>query len=388
MTDWLRPGGWIGILGGGQLGRMTAQAAQRLGYRVRVLDPDPQSPAGQVADDHVVAAYDARSGADLARRCAVVTYEFENIPLETARAAEHGGRLYPAASVLARSQNRIREKDAISAAGLATAPYRPVRSVADAERAVLELGPPLLFKTAEGGYDGKGQAVVHDAAEARETFRRLTSGPGDELVAERIVPIAKELSVVGARGRDGSVRCFPPAENHHENGILDWSRVPADVPVEVQRRAAAAVQRLLEAWDVVGLLAVEFFWTADEELLVNETAPRPHNSGHYTIEACRTSQFEQLVRAIAGLPLGNPELREPAAMVNLLGDLWLGAEGRPDVRGALAADVSLHLYGKAEARPGRKMGHITALAASAEDALRRAQAARRSFARTELASPS
>jgi 5-(carboxyamino)imidazole ribonucleotide synthase len=201
-------------------------------------------------------------------------------------------------------------------------------------------------------------------------------------VAERIVPILKELSVVGARGRDGSVRCFPPAENHHANGILDWSRVPADVPEDVRQRAQEAAQRLLEAWDVVGLMAVEFFWTVDGRLLVNETAPRPHNSGHYTLEACRTSQFEQLVRAITGLPLGDPALREPAAMVNLLGDLWRDAGGDPDVRSALTLDVSLHLYGKAEARGGRKMGHITAIAPTADAALQQALEARRRFART------
>jgi 5-(carboxyamino)imidazole ribonucleotide synthase len=378
MARWLPPGSWIGILGGGQLGRMTAEAAHRLGYRVRVLDPEPECPAAQVADVHDCRPYDAEAGRAMGEACAVVTYEFENIPLPTAEAAERVGRLCPSARVLATSRNRLREKAGVEAAGLKVAPYRRVAAEEDLLAAARALGFPILLKTAEGGYDGKGQVLVPDEAALPGAWREMQGALPKGLIAERRVEIVKELSVVGARSADGAVATFPAAENHHRHGILDWSLMPAGVPEEVAKEAQAAVARLLEAWQVVGLLTVEFFWTQEGELLVNETAPRPHNSGHETIEACQTSQYEQLVRAITGLPLGDPRLWRPAALANLLGDLW-GEEG-PDVAAALTWPVSLHLYGKKEARPGRKMGHLTALGDTPEAALEVALKARRAFA--------
>ena len=384
------PGPKIGGMGGGQLGRMLAIAARYMGYRVIVLDPDKDCPAGQVADEQIVARYESRDAArDLARRSDVVTYEFENVDAEAVEAAAELTRVSPRPHVLRVAQNRVLEKRAVAEAGFGVAGFREVATGADIERAVREVGTPGVLKTATMGYDGKGQAVAHSAAEALAAFhdlagrsRAATGGEPGLLIYERFVPFVKELSVICARDQAGNTLCFPPGENIHRDGVLDTSIAPARVSAAMADAARAIASGVAEKLDVVGLIAVEMFLTQDGHLLVNELAPRPHNSGHWTIEGCRTSQFEQLVRVLCGLPMGTVEQSRPAVMVNLLGDIWLVAGGRPNFAAALAVPgVSLHVYGKTEARTGRKMGHLTAVAADVEVALARATEARERLTR-------
>lgn len=364
----LAPGALVGIVGGGQLGRLLAVEARRMGYRTCVLDPDPASPCGQVADERLVAALDDTAAiCDLARRCDVTTYEFENVDASAVAAAEAIGPVFPGSSVLRVAQHRLREKGAVADLGLPVPRFRPVRAVADLAAAIAAVGLPLVVKTATSGYDGKGQAVASAAAEAEAACRRLLDGC-DELIVEERVDFALELSVVCARWRDGTSVCYPPGENRHRDGILDLTLAPAQVPPEVARQAQRIAAAIAAGLGVVGLLAVELFLTRDGRLLVNELAPRPHNSGHHTIDACPCSQFEQLLRALCGLPPGSVVPYGPAAMANLLGDLW-PTGGAPDFARALGVPgVRLHLYGKAQARPGRKMGHLTCVAATAEAA--------------------
>ncbi len=372
----LPPGSRIGIIGGGQLGRMTAIAAAHMGYRVTVLDPDPGCPAAQVADDHIVSPYeDLGAGRELGNRSDVVTYEFENVDAGAADTAGEFAPVYPSSQVLRTAQDRVLEKAALGAAGIPVAPYRPVSSAGEFQAAIAAVGLPAVLKTARMGYDGKGQAVIKSADDADDAYAGL-AGAG-QLVLEQFVPFEKELSVVCARDADGNTRPFPCGENVHVNGILDLTIAPA----RVEKTVAAAAEELAAAiashLDVVGLIAVEMFLANDGNLLVNELAPRPHNSGHHTIEASRTSQYEQLVRALCGLPLGDVSMPQPAAMANLLGDVWIEAGGQPDFAGALSVrGVSLHLYGKSEVRSGRKMGHLTAVADDVEKARTRALAAR------------
>lgn len=377
----LPPGSWIGVFGGGQLGRMLALEARRMGYRVRVLDPDPRGPAAQVADDALTAPYDdADAARALARSCGVLTYEFENVDPEAVAAAESITPCFPSSRVLAVTRHRLREREAVARLGLPVPRFAAVHAPRDLDGALARVGLPAVLKTATGGYDGKGQARVRDASGAREAAAALLAA-GGPLVAEEWVDIAVEISVVAARARDGRVACFPVAENHHAGGILDVTVVPARVPEAVAARAREMAVALAVGLDVVGLLAVEMFLARDGRLLVNELAPRPHNSGHYTLDACATSQFEQLVRVLCGLPLGATDLLAPVAMANLLGDVWLERGGEPDWAAALAVPgVRLHLYGKAEARRGRKMGHLTAVAATPEEALARVRAAREAAA--------
>lgn len=372
----LAPGAWVGILGGGQLGRMVVLEARRMGYRTCVLDPDPRCPAGQVADQQVVAAYDDPEGArTLAERVAVVTYEFENVDASAVAAVEPLRPVYPSSRVLWVCQHRVREKQALAQGGFPVPAFYPVDTPADLAAGLQQVGLPAVLKTATAGYDGKGQAVVHTAAEAEAAYSRLRP-QSEMLILEAFVPFTLEVSVVCARDREGRTACFPVAENIHRGGILDTSIVPARVPPAVAAAAQELAAGIAAHLGVVGLLAVEMFVLADGRILVNELAPRPHNSGHYTWEACATSQFEQLLRIVCGLPLGSTELLAPAVMVNLLGDLW--AQGDPDFPALLAEPgVALHLYGKAEARPGRKMGHFTAVGRTVEEALARAEAARR-----------
>ena len=360
----IEPGAFLGLLGGGQLGRMFTMAAQSMGYRVMVLDPGAQSPAGSVADHHLAADYlDQGALAQLARECAAVTTEFENVPAESLRFLASHCRVGPDADSVAVAQDRILEKQFLRDAGLEVAPYRVVRSEADL--AGLEALLPGILKRSRLGYDGKGQVRVRTQAEALDAFRALG---GEPCVLEQMVALELELSCVVARGFDGSMVTWPVAENQHAAGILDVSIVPARVAPSLVEAATRAAQTVALRLGYRGVLCVELFVLRDGRLLANEIAPRPHNSGHYTIDACVTSQFEQQARVLCGMPLGDTRLHDPAVMVNLLGDLW--GRGEPHWEHVLRhPGAKLHLYGKREARPGRKMGHYTVLGESAEQAL-------------------
>ena len=364
------PGATLGMLGGGQLGRMFTMAARTMGYRVIVLDPDPDSPAGRMADQHLNAAYnDDWALEQLGRSCAAITTEFENIPAATLRKLAQYCPVRPSGDVLEKTQNRIREKTFIHDSGLATAPFRVVESAADIDAAFAEIGDPAILKRAAFGYDGKGQYMVRSAEETRQAFEAMDSVP---CVLERRVNLAVEISVMVARNASGQVVTYPVAENIHKNGILDTSIVPARIDDALAQSARDAAVKLAEALGYCGIMGVEFFVTDEGELMVNEVAPRPHNSGHYTIDACITSQYEQQVRMVCDLPFGDTRLLSPVVMVNLLGDLW-GDEDPPWE--VLFADpaAKLHLYGKCEARPGRKMGHFCCLGETVDLALKRAQ---------------
>ncbi len=378
MTKPILPGAAIGVLGSGQLGRMFAIAARRMGYRVHTLSPDQDTPTGQVADVEVMAPYDDLDAvSEFARNVSVVTFEFENVPAPTADAAARCAPVRPSGSVLHTTQQRIREKGFLTQAGLPTTPYREVRTLADLDRAIAELGHPAVLKTAEFGYDGKGQVRVEDPHRTGEAWNAIGK---QEAVLEAFIDFDCEISVVAARGEDGQFVHYGAIENQHSRHILDVSVSPARVSPKVAREAVELARCVLEKLGVVGVLCVEFFVTRDGALLINELAPRPHNSGHLTVDACVTSQFEQQLRAVCGLPLGSAEMHRPAAMANLLGDLW--ASGEPDWRAACAfPDVKLHLYGKLEPRPGRKMGHLTALNHDPEEAYRTVLAARESLTR-------
>jgi 5-(carboxyamino)imidazole ribonucleotide synthase len=360
------PGATVGVLGSGQLGRMFAIAARRMGYRVHTFSPDADTPTGQVADLEVIAPYD---DLDAVRRFAagvsVVTFEFENVPAPTAEAASEYASVRPRGEVLHTTQHRIREKTFLTDAGLPLTPFRTVLNSDDLARAVADLGCPSILKTADFGYDGKGQVRVTSPQQAGEAWSSIGNVPA---VLEALISFDCEVSVVAARGADGAYADWGVIENRHRNSILDISIAPATVSEAVARRARELTRAVLEALDVVGVLCVEFFVQPDGRLLINELAPRPHNSGHLTFDASVTSQFEQQLRAVCGLPLGSTELLRPAAMANLLGDLWTPRE--PNWLAACAhPDVKLHLYGKLAPRPGRKMGHLTALAPRSSTAL-------------------
>lgn len=359
------PGSAIGVLGSGQLGRMFAMAARRMGYRVHTLSPDQDTPTGQVADVEVNAAYeDLDAVAEFARAVSVVTFEFENVPAATAAAAERNAPVRPAGHVLHTTQHRLREKTFLSRAGLPLTPFRRVASFEDLAAAARELGLPAILKTADFGYDGKGQFRIANASELAQAWR----GVGErESVLEAFVDFEREISVVAARGADGEFVHYGAIENQHRNGILNTSLAPARVPEPVVRQAVEIAREVLEKLDVTGVLCVEFFVCRDGRLLINELAPRPHNSGHFTFDANVTSQFEQQLRSVCALPLGAVTQCAPAAMANLLGDIWSG--GEPNWAAAAAVpNVKLHLYGKMSPRPGRKMGHLTALAKTVEQA--------------------
>ena len=369
----IEPGATLGVVGGGQLGRMFTLRARAMGYRVVVLEPDPRSPAGAAADRHLVAPYDDPDAlAELAESCEAVTIEFENVPAEALKTLARTRPVRPSARAVAIVQDRISEKRHVTDAGFRTAPFRPVRTALELSRAVAIIGTPALLKTARLGYDGKGQAPVTDASDAAAAWRAVGEVPA---VLERRLALELELSVVLARGTDGRIAAFPPGENRHRNGILETTVVPARIPPALAQRAQEMAAAAAESLEYVGVMGVELFLADGGQLYVNEIAPRPHNSGHYTIDACAVDQFEQQVRALCEAPLGSPRLLSPVAMVNLLGDLWAG--GTPNWERALSfPGVRLHLYGKAHARPGRKMGHINCLAATPEQALQTALAAR------------
>jgi 5-(carboxyamino)imidazole ribonucleotide synthase len=370
------PGATIGIVGGGQLGLMTALAARPLGYRVWVLDPERECPAAGAADRHIAARYDdAQALEELARGCDVVTFEFENVPASGLERLAQLVPVRPSPAVLATCRHRELEKNFLAKSGFPVVAHRFASSAQELEEAAEALGTPAVAKAVELGYDGKGQSRVESPDDARRVFDAIGA---PRVVLERFVPFDAELSVVTARGPDGSHATFPITRNDHAKHVLDVTCAPSGFSADVERRARAMAIAIAEALDVVGLVTVEMFLVG-EDLIVNELAPRPHNSGHHTLESCVTSQFEQHVRAVCGLPLGDTSLRSPAAMVNLLGDLW--SSGEPDWTRVLATpNAHLHLYGKRVARPGRKMGHVTVLDADAARAVRIARELRASLA--------
>ena len=362
----LYPPAVIGVFGSGQLGRMLALTARAMGFRIHTFSPEVNSPTGQVADREVCAPYDDLDAVrDFVRQVDVVTFEFENVASAVAEiAAQEGVPVRPGGHVLHTTQQRLREKTFLAGAGLPVTPFAAVRSEADLVAAVARIGTPAVLKTAAFGYDGKGQARIDDAAQAGAAWASIGR---QEAILEGFVDFEREVSVVAARGLDGSFAHWGAIENVHRNHILDLSTAPAAVDPRTAQEAVDLAHAVLEQLDVVGVLCVEMFMDRGGRLLINELAPRPHNSGHLTIEAAATSQFEQQARAICGLPLGSTELLRPAAMANLLGDLW--EVGEPDWAAALAVPgVKLHLYGKQTPRIGRKMGHLTAVAGTIEAA--------------------
>ena len=351
----LPPGSTIGMLGDGQLGRMTALAAARLGYKIHVYAPDAEgSPCAQVSAAVTSARWDDLDALEaFARSVDVVTLEWENVPVSV---VEHLGRfapVHPGGNVLSVAQDRVAEKSFVNGLGIATAPWRAAHSAEDVAKAVAEVGPRCILKSTRLGYDGKGQARIEPGVDPAEAWAAIRSDAG---IVEGFVTFACEVSVIVARGLDGSVAAYPAVENRHKNGILDKTIAPARMPAATAAEAERVARRIAEALDLVGVLAVEMFVTPDGAVLVNEMAPRPHNSGHWTMDACHSDQFEQLVRAVCGLPLGSVDRVADAEMENLIGDdvlRWPDLLAEPGAR--------LHLYGKAEARPGRKMGHVTRL---------------------------
>ncbi len=363
----------IGILGGGQLGRMLTLEAKRMGYRIVTLEPLPNSPCGQVADEQIVAAYDdLRAIGELGARSDVVTYEFENIPLASVRALEDDGRMVrPSGDALRITQDRLLEKTFVRDAGCTVAPFAGVDDARDLVRAIESIGFPAVIKTARGGYDGKGQWVVRDATAAAEALAQAAGAP---LIYEAFVPFDLEVSVICARGSDGTIVSFPVTENQHDHGVLATTIVPARVSSDVAERVVAQAKTVGEKLGIIGAYCIEFFVLRDE-VYVNEIAPRVHNSGHYSLDATQISQYEAHVRAICGLPLVEPKLFAPAVMVNILGD------GRGDRLSGVATllcdpDVKLHVYGKRHAALRRKMAHFTVLGTSVDDALARGKVGR------------
>jgi 5-(carboxyamino)imidazole ribonucleotide synthase len=368
----IAPGATIGILGGGQLGRMTAMAARTMGYRVHILDPDANCSASAVADRVVAASFDdADAAAELARHCDVVTLEIEQIGVDALHAAARHAPVRPGADVLAMVQDRAAQKRWLVEHDFPVGAYRDVTSERELADASAALGA-LFVKNCRGGYDGRSQARVAKSGDVPQAWASLGGRPA---VAEQGLELEAELSVMVARRPSGEVRVYPPALNHHEHQVLAWSVLPAPLPAAVLRRAEEIGRGIANAVDLEGILAVELFLLRDGALLVNELAPRPHNSYHESEVACATSQFEQLVRAACDLPLGDTAVLRPGAIVNLFGDLWLGS-GAPPFEAALALPgVRLHLYGKPGPRPGRKMGHLSATGATPGEALARARAA-------------
>jgi len=362
----IAPGAMLGMLGGGQLGRMFTIAARVMGYRVTVLDPDPRSPAGALADRQLQADYlDEAALDELAASCAAVTTEFENVPAAALERLAAHCIVRPHAGAVAPTQDRLEEKAFLDRASIPTVTWAPVRTGDALAAAVEHVGTPALLKRARGGYDGKGQASVGAAEAAAGAFADLG---GEPCILEQRVDLARELSVIVCRAADGGVACYPPGENVHVDGILATTVVPAGVEARLAERAVAIAGEVAHALDYCGVLGVELFVTVDGDVLVNELAPRPHNSGHYTLDACATDQFQQQVRLLCGYGPGDTRVLSPVAMVNLLGDLW--ADGDPDWARVFAQNgARLHLYGKAQPRPGRKMGHVNVLAEDAGEAL-------------------
>ena len=361
------PGSTLGILGGGQLGRMFTTAAQRLSYRVIVLEPDPLSPAGIIADEHLQSDYhDKKALSYLGKSCDVISTEFENIPASSLELLAQNCRVRPSAFAIQYTQNRIKEKHFIQSLGLKTVPFAKINHCSDIRKIREKISFPAVLKTAQFGYDGKGQILIQKVDKLEKAFKKLKQTP---CILEQYIDLNKEISVILARKQTGEIECYPIAENEHRQGILHKSIVPARISEQLQQEALEAANRLASALEFVGVMAVEFFIDQSGQLLVNEIAPRTHNSGHYSLDACLTSQFEQQVRAICDLPLSKVPLRSPIVMVNLLGDLW--GKTQPDWD-QLFADpkVTLHLYGKKTARARRKMGHFCYLSQSLNEAIK------------------
>ena len=374
MSGPVLPGAMLGMLGGGQLGRMFALAARRMGYRVAVFAPEGDTPAGQVADREIRAAYEDLDAVQrFAQEVEVISFEFENVPAITTEAAARHAPVRPAGSLLETTQDRLREKTALRGLGLPVADFAAISSADDLEPAALQVAGRGVLKTAASGYDGKGQRRIESPAELAEAWKRLGS---QRAVLEAWVPFEREISVVGVRGLDGSVELYDPVENAHSHHILDVSTLPARISDATRHSAREIARTVLQELEVVGVLCVEMFALPNGELLVNELAPRPHNSGHLTIDAHEVSQFEQQVRAICGLPLGSTRPTvAAAAMVNLMGELWL--KGEPNWAGALAVPgIRLHLYGKDQPRRGRKMGHLVGTGETLDEVEQRALQAR------------
>lgn len=362
----INPGATIGVLGGGQLGRMLAYAAKELGYKIHVYCPENNSVAAEVADFHTCAKYDDKSALEkFAKSTEVVTFEFENIPANTAESLSLHVPVRPNGRVLHAAQNRVREKTTIKAFGIQVTPFFAVESFEQAKKVFLNFPNGAILKSARFGYDGKGQSVVSSLEELAKAWEEV--GEGEKILEQRI-DLKGELSIVIARGIDGSKICYGPFENVHKDGILDSTCYPSSYSQEVCLKSSEVAKTIADSFDYVGVLCVEFFLDQNDNLFVNEIAPRPHNSGHLTIDAFMFSQYHQQVRAICGLPLGSNQNLKAAAMVNLLGELWEGGEPNWSGLGEYP-NARLHLYGKSEARPGRKMGHITVCADSAQSAL-------------------
>jgi 5-(carboxyamino)imidazole ribonucleotide synthase len=368
----VQPGGTIGMVGGGQLGRMFALAASAMGFRTVVFCQDENEPAAQIAHEVVIGELtDLELATRFAKKCDVITLEFENIPAATIAACQSAAPTYPSAQVLAISQDREIEKSTLAAAGLPVTPFAPVKDAQSLTRFGNNLGWPVIIKTARSGYDGKGQYRVESAADVDQ----VPFETADRWVAEKCIAFDREVSVIAARNVSGQVQCFPVFENVHRRHVLEVTAIPAKIDAGLQNRLLQAATKAVHVLDVVGLLCIEFFVSGDD-IMINEVAPRPHNSGHVTMEACHTSQFSQHVRAICNLPLGNPGMKVPAAaMINLLGEIW--KDGPPDWTKFLQnGDASLHLYGKQSAKPGRKMGHVTMVGTDRDAIVRQLRAHR------------
>ena len=380
MTDrrLILPGATLGVMGSGQLGRMFAIAARRMGYRVHTFSPDYDTPTGQVADQEVTAAYDDESAVrGFAKGIAVLTFEFENVPSRTVEWAAAHCPVRPSGQVLHLCQHRLREKEFLAGAGVPVAPFHKVESMSQFAGAASQIGLPAVLKTAAFGYDGKGQCKLQPGDDLAAAWRLFEGRPA---VLEKFITFEREISVIVARGIDGAMTTWPVCENEHARHILDVTLCPARIPAAVAEHACEIARSVAVALDLVGVLAVEMFLLADGRILVNELAPRPHNSGHFSFDASVTSQFEQQVRAVCGLPLGGTGSFRPAAMANLLGDLWSG--GEPDWRAAAEfSGVKIHLYGKTDPKPGRKMGHLTAFGATVDEAASTVRAARKALLR-------
>lgn len=358
------------MLGGGQLGRMFTIAARTMGYEVVVLDPDKESPAGKLATTHICADYaDKIALEQIAKSCDAITTEFENVPAATLEALAKTHPVRPGAKAISIAQDRIQEKNFLKNNGFTTAPFAVIHSLEDLKNNIHKIGMPAILKVSRFGYDGKGQFGINAESDIEQAWKTLE---GEACVLEQRMPLDIEVSVVLARGIEGEVVTYPVSENIHESGILDVTVVPARINKELESKVLVMAKEIAAALDYVGIMAVEFF-ISNGELLVNEIAPRPHNSGHYTLDACLTDQFEQQVRAVCGLPLGDTTLLSPVVMINMLGDIWHDGKAPKWEKLLNHPNVKLHLYGKHEARPGRKMGHFNVLSKNVDDALKLAE---------------